>query len=231
MIAFDVNPFGYGILSLSIPKTWPNEAECDECSHIITGKSVYVWPLVFAAYTWHLENRKGTDFPSELKKIDDYIGRHFAEFKAANPVDFSNAGSQYVRSKPGSFQAIRKNFGAPVKKLQIPDAEKKLSNELRDLENRHLIVDPFTVTAAGATLAVLGAIPYSFTQRTDEGDEKYLQIKAMLWEYENLTKGEKHEVRFHFFMEKAIAHLKKHLRLLLVEDQPQQEQEQEQEQV
>lgn len=124
MDVLDVNPFAYGILSLSNPKTWPNEAECDECSHIITGKSVYAWPLVLASYTWHLKDRKGLEFPTELKKIDEYIGRHFKEFKAANPVDFSNAGSQYVKSKPGSFQAIRKNFGAPVKKLQIPDAEK-----------------------------------------------------------------------------------------------------------
>lgn len=78
-------------------------------------------------------------------------------------------------------------------------------------------------------MAVLGAVPYSFTQRTDEGDEKYLQIRAVLWEYERLSKGEKNEVRFHFFMEKAIGHLKKHFRLLLVEEPNLQEPEEEQE--
>jgi len=191
----DISRFAYGLLSLSNPSVWPNQPECPEFSNLITGKSVYVWPLVFASYIWHLEDRKGTDFPSELKKIDNYLGRHLGNFAQANPVDFSNSGSQYVKSKPGSFQAIRKDFGAPAKKLKISEAERLLTEELSDLEDRGLIVDPFTITAAGVTMAVLGAVPFSFTQRTDEGDEKYIQIRAMLWEYEKLSKGEKQEVK------------------------------------
>lgn len=182
---------------------------------MITGKSAYVWPLVFAAYTWHLEDRKAIVFESELKKVDQYLDRHFNKFKQANPVDFSNAGSQYVSAKPGSFQSIRKDFGSAVKKLKIPDAERKLTKELSKLENDGLIIDPFTVAAAGLTMAVLGAVPFSFTQRSDKGDEKYLQIKAALWEFEKMSKGDKREVRFHFFMEKAIEHLRKHLQLFV----------------
>ncbi len=214
----DVSPFSYGILSLTNPHDWPNQDECEEISRLVTGKSVYVWPLVFAAYTWHLESRKGFTFPSEISRIDEYIGRHFEEFVKANPVDFSNAGSQYVRSKPGSFQALRKSFGSPVKKLKIPEAEKRLSSELRALEDNGLIVDPFSISVAGVSMAVLGSVPYSFTRRTSAGDEKYLKIKAMLWEFESFSTEEKREVRFHFFMEKAISKLKKHVRLLVSED-------------
>lgn len=214
----DISPFSYGILPLTNPNDWPNQDECDEFSRLVTGKSVYVWPLIFAAYAWHLESRKGLTFPSEIKRIDEYIGRHFEEFLNANPVDFSNAGSQYVRSKPGSFQALRKNFGSPVKKLQISDAEKRLSSELRDLEANGLIVDPFSISVAGVSMAVLGSVPYSFTRRTKAGDEKYLKIKAMLWEFESSTKDEQREMRFHFFMEKAIGQLKKHVKLLISEE-------------
>ena len=103
----------------------------------------------------------------------------------------------------------------PQKKLQISDAERLLASTLRDLEARNLIIDPFTVSAASLTIAVLGAVPFSFTQRTGEGDDKYLQVKALLWEFESLSEGEKREVRFHLFMDKAIDHLKKHLRLLV----------------
>lgn len=213
----DISPFSYGILALSNPNTWSNEPECEQFSHLITGKSAYVWPLVFSAYFESLERRKGHTFEADLRKIDRYIERHFDEFKQQNPVDFSNAGSQYVRSKPGSFQSIRKSFGSAVKRVQIPDAERMLTTELYEMEKRELIVDPFTTTAMGITIAVLGAVPFSFTKRTKDGDEKYLQIKAMLWEYERLTSAEKHEVRFHFFMEKAIEHLKKHLKLLINE--------------
>jgi len=215
----DLNPFSYGILALTNPSTWPNEPECDEFSYLVTGKSVYVWPLIFAAYTWHLETRKGLNFDADLRKIDQYIGRHFAEFRETNPVDFSNAGSQYVRSKPGSFQALRKSFGSPVKKLKIPEAENRLSNELSALEDKKLIIDPFSVSAAGLTIAILGAVPFSFTQRTDAGDEKYLKIRALLWEFESLSADDKREVRFHFFMEKAIGHLKKHMRVLVSDDE------------
>ena len=211
----DISPFSYGILSLTNPHEWPNEPECDEFEHLITGKSVYVWPLIFAAYVWHLEERKGVEFPTELKRIDQYITRHMEDFLAQNPVDFSNAGSQYVRSKPGSFQALRKSFGAPVKKLQISDAEKRLTTELNRLEQRGLIVDPFSVSVGGISLAVLGSIPYSFTKRTEAGDAKYLQIKAMLWEFEHLSTEEKSEIRFHFFMDEAIKKLKGHVRLLI----------------
>lgn len=142
-----------------------------------------------------------------------------SEFLKSNPVDFSNAGSQYVRAKPGSFQAIRKNFGTPVKKLKIPVAEERLTEELRELEGRNLIVDPFTTTIAATTIAVLGAVPYSFTKRTKEGDEKYLSVKAMLWEFESLSSEEQSELRFHFFMERAIGHLKKHLKILISEEE------------
>ncbi|WP_341863541.1 hypothetical protein [Gymnodinialimonas sp. 57CJ19] len=211
----DISPFGYGVLALSNPSNWSNEPECEQFSHLLTGKSVYVWALVFASYTWHLEQRKNLEFKPDLERIDEYIGRHFAEFREANPVDFSNAGKQYVRSKPGSFQSIRKNFGAAPKKLQIPEAERRLTSELSLLEERGLIVDPFTVTTAGIVVAVLGSVPFAFTRRTDEGDEKYLQIRAMLWEFESLTKEEKREVRFHFFMEKAIKKLKKHVKLMV----------------
>ncbi|OUS36839.1 hypothetical protein A9Q94_08250 [Rhodobacterales bacterium 56_14_T64] len=214
----DISPFAYGILALTNPNVWPNEGECEEFSHLITGKSVYVWPLVFAAYVWHLDDRKGLTFEKDLERIDDYIGRHFKSFLEENPVDFSNAGSQYVRSKPGSFQGVRKNFGSPVKKLQIHEAEKKLTAELRDLEQRNLIVDPFTTTIAATTIAVLGAVPYSFTRRTEAGDKKHLEIKAMLWEFESFTSEEKREIRFHFFMEKAISQLKKHVKLLAAGD-------------
>ncbi|MCB4458297.1 hypothetical protein [Leisingera sp. McT4-56] len=217
METFNISPFSYGILALTNPHEWPNQAECETFSHLITGKSVYVWPLVFAAYVWHLEERKGLTFDRDLERIDVYIERHFKEFLRENPVDFTNAGSQYVRSKPGSFQALRKSFGTPAKNLKIPDAEKKLSYELRLLENRGLIVDPFTTSLAGVTLAVLGSVPYSFTKRTAEGDEKYLKIKAMLWEFESYSTEEKREVRFHFFMEKAIGQLKKHVRLIAQE--------------
>lgn len=55
-------------------------------------------------------------------------------------------------------------------------------------------------------------------KRTVEGDEKYLKIRAMLWEFESLTKDEQREIRFHFFMEKAIKKLKKHVRLMVSED-------------
>lgn len=215
MAIVDISPFSYGILSLTNPHNWPNGAECDEYTHLVTGKSVYVWPLIFAAYVWHLESRKGIIFSSDLAKIDQYLKRHLTEFKQANPIDFSNAGSQYVKSKPGSFQAIRKSFGAPVKRLSIPDAERAVTEELRKLEKAGLIVDPFSVTMAGITIAVLGSVPVSFTKRTSAGDEKYLHIKALLWEFESLTKDEQREIRFHFFMEKAINLLKQHVQLLV----------------
>ena len=213
----DITPFSYGILALTNPHEWPNAGECNEFRHLLTSKSVYVWPLIFAAYTWHLEGKRGVEFNTELRRVDEYISRHFSSFVEENPVDFSNAGSQYVRAKPGSFQALRRDFGAPVKKLQIPDAERALSQELHNLELRNLIVDPFSVTIAGVALAVLGAVPVSFTKRTKEGDEKYLQVKALLWEFEKLSKEEQTEIRFHFFMEKAIEMLKKHVRLLVAD--------------
>lgn len=210
----DVSPFSYGILSLTNPYEWPNHEECDGFSHLITGKSIYVWALIFAAYTWNLKNRKGVEFPTELTRIDEYIARHLRTFVQENPVDFSNAGKQYVSAKPGSFQSLRRGFGAPAKRLPISEAEGRLSSELHSLETRGLIVDPFTVGVGGLTLAVMGAVPFSFTQRTKDGDEKYLQIKAMLWEFEYCSDAEKREIRFHFFMEKAIAQLKKHIRLI-----------------
>lgn len=116
MAELDIDAFAYGILALSNPSEWPNEVECAEFSHLLTGKSVYVWPLIFASYVWSLQSRKGVTFEKDLARIDEYIRRHLEEFKATNPVDFTNAGGQYTRSKPGSFQAIRKNFGAPAKK-------------------------------------------------------------------------------------------------------------------
>ena len=214
----EVNPFEYGVLALSNPNIFPNESECDEFSYLFTGKSVYVWPLIFASYVWHLESRGGVKFDADLNRIDEYIGRHFKEFIETNPVDFSNAGSQYVKSKPGSFQSIRKSFGTPAKKLPVSEAERRLTTTLRELEAKDLIVDPFSLTVAGLSLAVLGAVPFSFTRRTDEGDKKYLEIKALLWEFEKMTDGQKRELRFHFFMEKAIDHLKKHMRLLVQGD-------------
>lgn len=215
METFDISPFAYGILALSNPKNWTNEEQCDEYQYLLTGKSVYVWPLVFAAYVKHLESRKALTFESDLRRIDTYIERHFADFLLENPVDFSNAGSQYVKSKPGSFQSLRGGFGSAVKKLKISEAEKMLTDELKTLEKRGLIVDPFTVAAGSAVVAVLGAVPYSFTQRSAAGDEKYLKIKAVLWEYESYSKDEQREIRFHFFMEKALAQLKKHLQLVI----------------
>ena len=97
----EVTAFGYGVLALTNPWEWPNQAECEAYKHLLTGKSVYVWPLVFNAYVEHLSSRKGVTFESELKRIDEYLERHLRSFRYANPVDFSNAGSQYVRSKPG----------------------------------------------------------------------------------------------------------------------------------
>lgn len=93
-----------------------------------------------------------------------------------------------------------------------------MSKELRDLEEKKLIVDPFSVSIAGISFAVLGSVLFSFMKRTVEGDEKYLKIRAMLWEFESLTKDEQREIRFHFFMEKAIKKLKKHVRLMVSED-------------
>ncbi|UWR58326.1 hypothetical protein [Phaeobacter inhibens] len=215
MEEIDISPFAYGLLALSNPESWTNEEQCEEYKFLITGKSVYVWPLIFAAYVQHLENRNALTFEADLQRIDTYTERHFATFLAENPVDFSNAGAQYMKSKPGSFQALRAGFGTAVKKLKIPEAEKMLTAELREMEKNGLIVDPFSVTAGGVALAVLGAVPYSFTQRSAKGDEKYLKISAMLWEFESLTKDEKRELRFHFFMEKAIAQLKKHVQLLV----------------
>ncbi len=218
MTSLDLNPFAYGILELTNPSEWQNDGGCDEFSHLLTGKSVYVWPLIFASYIWHLEKRKGILFPKELERIDEYIRRHFEHFLVINPVDFSNAGGQYVRAKPGSFQALRKDFGTPAKKVSIPDAEKRLGHELRELEANGLIVDPFAISVSGLTLAVLGAVPYSFSLRTDKGDKAHLKVKAMLWEFESLSKDEQREIRFHFFMEKAISTLKKHVRLLVAEE-------------
>lgn len=62
--------------------------------------------------------QKNIEFPAELKRIDTYLSRHFEDFLAKNPVDFTNAGSQYVKSKPGSFQALRKEFGALARKSE-----------------------------------------------------------------------------------------------------------------
>lgn len=218
MLDVGISPFSYGILSLTNASEWPNSGECEEFAHLVTGKAVYVWPLIFASYVWHLEGRKGITFPSEIRRIDEYIGRHFAAFLEENPVDFTNAGGQYVRAKPGSFQSIRAGFGAPAKKLQIRQAERLLSSELAELEARGLIVDPFVTSIASVAIAVLGAVPFSFTKRTAAGDEKYLQIKALLWEFEALSSEEKREIRFHFFMEKAIEQLKSHVRLVVGKD-------------
>ena len=68
MDELDISAFAYGVLALTNPSEWPNEGDCDAFDHLVTAKSVYVWPLIFAAYTWHLKNKKTLNFLLNLKE-------------------------------------------------------------------------------------------------------------------------------------------------------------------
>lgn len=205
----DVSSLGYAILSLTNPYNWPNESDVEGLDYFVTTKDIYVWPVIFESYAITLYSRKQILYNKSIEKIKLGIEKYAKNALIENPMDFSDASRMYVGSKPGSFQSIRMNFGAAPKNLQIPDAGKMVERELNSLEGDGLIVDPFFETIAGTAVFLFGAIPHSFTKRTEKGDEVYRKIKAILWEYESLTDGEKREVRVHFFMEKVIQHLKK----------------------
>ncbi|NHB75291.1 hypothetical protein [Rhodobacter calidifons] len=206
-MAIDVSTLGYGILALSNPAKWPNESQ-QGVDFLITGKEAYIWALIVESYIINGNASSPKKFEAGIEKIGFYAHRYFEQYFKAYPPDFADAGQQYTSAKRGLFQSVKGVMGNPIRTIGVGEAAEMLSREFRSLESKGYIVDPFIEALGGVTVAVLGAVPYSFTKRTESGDQKYLKVKALLWEYERLSEGEKDEIRFHFFMEKAIERVK-----------------------
>jgi hypothetical protein len=85
--------------------------------------------------------------------------------------------------------------------LAPESAEAQSLNKLISLA---LVKDPFVESISGMSLLVLGALPFSFTKRTEAGDVVYRRIVSLLWEYESKKMGDSKEVIFHLRMQKAV---------------------------
>ena len=81
----------------------------------------------------------------------------------------------------------------------------------RSLVRKGLIEDPIFTTIFGVSVAVVGFVPYSFTQRTRRGRTAYRRIEALFWSYEmRQDKGAK-AVNIHFRLWKILRAFKRAL--------------------
>ena len=82
----------------------------------------------------------------------------------------------------------------------------------KQLEDKGLIRDPFGLEIPGATIVILGAIPYSFSIQTDEGNRRCISISAWLWDFNmQFVSKENFNLRFKVNVARSAALIKRHM--------------------
>lgn len=91
----------------------------------------------------------------------------------------------------------------------LDESEGEMNTAYEGLRSKHLIEDPAILTTCGLAIAVLGVLPFNFTQRTRKGELVYRRISAPLWNYEFTREDDEIERVFNLRVLKAVKAFKR----------------------
>jgi hypothetical protein len=185
-----IDPIDFGIRMVTNPARYSNDVGASGSPAMLTGKGFYhyigiIWDVISKIRHAPFELEPGLTVETVVRGIERTV---FPQ---------SDANEPSMEAMAASIETIRYHIG-----WLAPDSVEAKS--LNNLIKFGLVKDPLIESISGMSLLVLGAIPFSFSKRTQNGDVVYRRITSILWEYESKKNGDAKEVVFHLRMQKAV---------------------------
>jgi hypothetical protein len=144
---------------------------------VLTSKSAYLW----AAIASHLLEQA----PAHVEEIDDLlrgalrgvgdeVRRYYSSFTPLQPP-FEDKVFQSV------LEQLEGTLGVHI---PVRDLQRRVSHACKSLTDRGYIRDPVDIIIGSASVAMLGLVPYSFSQVTEKGQVTKRKLEAVFWRYE-----------------------------------------------
>lgn len=176
---------------------------------VLSCKSSYIWgstiALILEKNPHILEARFIDAYRNALGKNRNEIARYYLEYEG-EVGDRTLFERRYLYRLHEDFVRF---FDRPPN--FVFKGRESAEEAYRSLVRKGLIEDPIFTTIFGVSFAVVGFVPYSFTQRTRRGRTVYRKIEALFWSYEmRQDKGTK-TVNIHFRLWKILRAFKRAL--------------------
>lgn len=171
---------------------------------ILTTKTAYLWGttigLILEKYP-EFRERNFIDayrnvLNSNLNEVKKYYSGYYPPLEGAH---FYKLHDDFI-----------KYFNLPSQEI-IGQAQKSSGEAYQSLMEKGLIEDPVFTSIFGVSLAIVGFIPYGFTQKTRRGRTVYRKINALLWSYEMQEEQGTRSTNIHFRLWKILRAFKKAL--------------------
>nr|WP_319386532.1 hypothetical protein [uncultured Roseibium sp.] len=159
-------------------------------------KDAIIWSVCIERFC---SKHRAWEWNSLEKIFVDEVGGSIGHFLA------KNRPSRGLRKNSLSPYLVPLSDYASLFGLGSSSVTSKRINEFKDaersLEEKALIKDPFLFGVPGAELLIFGLIPYDFSFKTEEGAEKVIKMKSLLWEieYEKENSALKLDLRIRVF--------------------------------
>ena len=181
----DLSLYEIAILSFS------NESSIDivknkEQQIILTTKFAYLWSVTIAYLIEHNQHITIDDITAayefSIEKNKNRINEYYKKI-----YDFTK---EYDISTHFKFHKLFLDYFGHSDDTIIYNLSNKAKSASRSLENRGLIEDPIFTSLSGTLLSIIGFIPYSFTQKTKNGEIVYQELKSLMWSYKKTNDKE-----------------------------------------
>lgn len=157
---------------------------------ILTSKYSYLWGSTIALILEKNPEFQVADFIDAIqyaiKKNRERVKEYYSKYMAHIGYHPFDEGAHFINLHYDFLGYLK--FGHDF----IRQAQLSAKSSYQKLTEKGLIEDPIFTTIFGISVALIGFIPYGFTQKTRDGRTVYRKIKALFWTYETQEKnGEK----------------------------------------
>jgi hypothetical protein len=182
---FEFDPDELSLLLLTNTGTGPIPQEFfEDKTFVLTTKETYIWGIIISRIVQKnpevSENEVIECFRKAVRKNKEYIQKYYSELPSY-PFRYPQSYLYNERIFYDIIETMLRDFGVETSISELYRAQQKAFDRL--VESDH-IEDPIFTSIFGLSVAIVGFIPYGFTNQTKKGRTVHRKITAAFWSYE-----------------------------------------------